>query len=123
MLTISTGYIEESIYGEGLGPLEEEGWHKLQRTISAKAAHCGPVRGERDAAAKGGNHQTPFYREDESSRCAQRVALGKPSVASAGQWYFQRRYVVRPAGGGEMVLLTASWYNGPVLKGMGFAYG
>jgi polyphosphate kinase 2 (PPK2 family) len=49
------------------------------------------------------------------------VALGKPSEAEAGQWYFQR-YIEHLPGKGEITLFDRSWYNRAGVESvMGFA--
>lgn len=73
----------------------------------------------RDAAGKGGAIQAVSGKINP--RQCRVVALGKPSEAEAGQWYFQRFVQHLPARG-EIVLFDRSWYNrAGVEKVMGFA--
>ena len=62
----------------------------------------------RDAAGKGGTIKR--FMEHWNPRGARVVALGKPSAAERGQWYFQR-YVQHLPTAGEIVLFDRSWYN------------
>ena len=73
----------------------------------------------RDGAGKGGT--IGRITEHLNPRSAHVVALGKPSPAEAGQWYFQR-YVAHLPTAGEITLFDRSWYNrGVVEPVMGFA--
>ncbi|MEX1829242.1 polyphosphate kinase 2 [Luteibacter sp. CQ10] len=72
----------------------------------------------RDAAGKGGTIKAIIDKLD--TRAARVVALGKPSQAEEGQWYFQR-YVPHLPSAGELVLFDRSWYNRAVVEpAMGF---
>ena len=73
----------------------------------------------RDTAGKGGTIKA--VSDKLNPRQCRTVALGKPSEAEKGQWYFQR-YVPHLPGKGEIVLFDRSWYNrAGVEKVMGFA--
>jgi polyphosphate kinase 2 len=73
----------------------------------------------RDTAGKGGAIKA--VADKLNPRQCRTVALGKPSEAEKGQWYFQR-YVPHLPGKGEIVLFDRSWYNrAGVEKVMGFA--
>ena len=73
----------------------------------------------RDTAGKGGAIKA--VADKLNPRQCRTVALGKPSEAEKGQWYFQR-YVSHLPGKGEIVLFDRSWYNrAGVEKVMGFA--
>jgi len=75
----------------------------------------------RDTAGKGGAIKA--VADKLNPRQCRTVALGKPSDAEKGQWYFQR-YVAHLPGKGEIVLFDRSWYNrAGVEKVMGFATG
>lgn len=73
----------------------------------------------RDTAGKGGVVQA--IADKINPRQCRVVALGKPSEAEAGQWYFQRYTQHLPAKG-QITLFDRSWYNrAGVEKVMGFA--
>ncbi len=73
----------------------------------------------RDTAGKGGAIEA--IADTLNPRQCRIVALGKPSEAERGQWYFQR-YACHLPGQGEIVLFDRSWYNrAGVEKVMGFA--
>jgi len=73
----------------------------------------------RDTAGKGGAIQA--ISDKLNPRQCRTVALGKPSEAEKGQWYFQRFAAHLPAKG-EIVLFDRSWYNrAGVEQVMGFA--
>ena len=73
----------------------------------------------RDTAGKGG--AIDALREHMNPRQCRVVALGKPSEAEQGAWYFQR-YVPHLPTAGEIVLFDRSWYNrAGVERVMGFA--
>ena len=73
----------------------------------------------RDTAGKGGAIRA--VAEKLNPRQCHIVALGKPSDAERGQWYFQR-YVQHLPSAGEIVLFDRSWYNrAGVEKVMGYA--
>lgn len=72
----------------------------------------------RDAAGKGGTIKR--FTEHMNPRTARVVALNKPTIQEAGQWYFQR-YVIHLPTRGELVLFDRSWYNrAGVERVMGF---
>ncbi len=73
----------------------------------------------RDTAGKGGVIQA--VADKINPRQCRVVALGKPSEAEAGQWYFQR-FVQHLPSKGQIALFDRSWYNrAGVEKVMGFA--
>ena len=73
----------------------------------------------RDTAGKGGAIRA--VSETLNPRQCRVVALGKPTEAEQGQWYFQR-YVKHLPTKGEIVLFDRSWYNrAGVERVMGFA--
>ncbi len=73
----------------------------------------------RDTAGKGGAIDT--IREHMNPRQCRVVALGKPSEAEQGAWYFAH-YVPHLPTAGEIVLFDRSWYNrAGVERVMGFA--
>ncbi len=81
---------------------------KLQRHLEANNLRMIVVFEGRDAAGKGGTiRRVTRYMNEKHYRV---VALGKPTVEQASQWYFQR-YVTHFPAGGEMVLFDRSWYN------------
>lgn len=81
---------------------------KLQRWVAKTGTKVLAIFEGRDAAGKGGaikritKHLNP--------RGCRVVALGKPTDAERGQWYFQR-YVSHLPSPGEIVLFDRSWYN------------
>ncbi len=73
----------------------------------------------RDTAGKGGAIRA--VSEKLNPRQCHIIALGKPTDAEQGQWYFQR-YVQHLPSAGEIVLFDRSWYNrAGVEKVMGYA--
>lgn len=50
------------------------------------------------------------FMEHLNPRGARVVALEKPTITEAGQWYFQR-YIEHLPTKGEMVFFDRSWYN------------
>ncbi|MBA4765836.1 polyphosphate kinase 2 [Qipengyuania huizhouensis] len=73
----------------------------------------------RDTAGKGGAIRA--MSEKLNPRQCRTVALGTPTEAEQGQWYFQR-YIAHLPTTGEIVLFDRSWYNrAGVEKVMGFA--
>jgi polyphosphate kinase 2 len=73
----------------------------------------------RDTAGKGGAIRA--VRDKLNPRQCRTVALGKPTDAERGQWYFQR-YVSHLPTSGEIVLFDRSWYNrAGVEQVMGYA--
>ena len=72
----------------------------------------------RDTAGKGG--AIDAIADRLNPRQCRIVALGKPSEAEQGQWYFQR-YAAHLPGAGQIALFDRSWYNrAGVEKVMGF---
>jgi polyphosphate kinase 2 len=91
---------------------------KLQNWIKDSGQRLVILFEGRDAAGKGGTIKR--FMEHLNPRGAQIVALEKPSVREATQWYFQR-YVNHLPAAGEIVLFDRSWYNrAGVEKVMGF---
>jgi polyphosphate kinase 2 len=73
----------------------------------------------RDTAGKGGAIQA--IADKLNPRQCRVVALGKPSEAEQGQWYFQR-FICHLPNKGEIVLFDRSWYNRAGVEAvMGFA--
>jgi polyphosphate kinase 2 len=73
----------------------------------------------RDTAGKGGAIRA--VRDKLNPRQCRTVALGKPTDAERGQWYFQR-YVSHLPTSGEIVLFDRSWYTrAGVEQVMGYA--
>ena len=72
----------------------------------------------RDTAGKGG--AIDAIADKLNPRQCRIVALGKPSEAEQGHWYFQRYAVHLPAAG-QIILFDRSWYNrAGVERVMGF---
>jgi polyphosphate kinase 2 len=91
----------------------------MARWVAATGARVAVVFEGRDTAGKGGSIQA--VARPLNPRQCRVVALGKPSEAEAGQWYFQR-YVQHLPGKGEIVLFDRSWYNRAGVEAvMGFA--
>ena len=80
----------------------------MARWIAATGARVAVLFEGRDTAGKGGAIEA--IREKLNPRQCRTVALGKPSEAEKGQWYFQRYTCHLPAKG-EIVLFDRSWYN------------
>lgn len=91
---------------------------KVQSWVKSTGQRVVVVFEGRDAAGKGGTIKR--FREYLNPRGARMVALGTPSEAEKGQWYFQR-YVAHLPSAGEIVLFDRSWYNrAGVERVMGF---
>jgi polyphosphate kinase len=91
---------------------------KLQSWVKDSGERVVVLFEGRDAAGKGGTIKR--FMEHLNPRGARVVALEKPTVAEAGQWYFQR-YVQHLPTRGEIVLFDRSWYNrAGVERVMGF---
>jgi polyphosphate kinase len=112
------GRLKRKKYQELIEPLQEE-LVAMARWAEATGARILVLFEGRDTAGKGGainaiaSHLNP--------RQCHVVALGKPSEAEAGQWYFQR-YVPHLPTAGHIVLFDRSWYNrAGVERVMGFA--
>jgi polyphosphate kinase len=99
-------------------PLEEE-LVAMARWVAATGGRVVVLIEGRDTAGKGGTIQS--LSGPLNPRQCKVVALGKPSEAEAGQWYFQR-YVAHLPCKGEIAVFDRSWYNrAGVEKVMGFA--
>lgn len=91
---------------------------KLQNWVKATGQKVIVIFEGRDAAGKGGTIQR--FTENLNPRGARIVALPKPTLTEAGQWYFQR-YSAQLPSRGEMVFFDRSWNNrGGVERVMGF---
>lgn len=105
-------------YEEALAALEPE-LVAMAHWARAKGKRVLVLLEGRDTAGKSG--VITAIRSPLNPRQCRVVALGKPSEAEAGQWYFQR-YVQHLPTAGEIVLFDRSWYNrAGVEKVMGFA--
>ncbi len=92
---------------------------KLQAHVKKKGERVAVVFEGRDSAGKGGCILR--FTQHLNPRSAKIVALGKPTEAERGQWYFQR-YVTHMPSRGEITLFDRSWYNrAGVERVMGFA--
>lgn len=80
----------------------------MARWIAATGQRMVVVFEGRDTAGKGGAIQA--VADKINPRQCEVVALGKPSEAEQGQWYFQR-FVEHLPTRGKMVLFDRSWYN------------
>jgi polyphosphate kinase 2 len=94
-------------YRDALEPLTEElvGMARWARTTGARIV---VLFEGRDTAGKGGAIRA--VRDKLNPRQCRTVALGKPTEAELGQWYFQK-YVQHLPTAGEIVLFDRSWYN------------
>lgn len=91
---------------------------KLQAWVKETGQRIVVIFEGRDAAGKGGAIKR--FTEHLNPRGARVIALEKPSVQEAGQWYFQR-YISHLPTAGEIVLMDRSWYNrAGVERVMGF---
>ncbi|MEM9369174.1 MAG: polyphosphate kinase 2 [Planctomycetota bacterium] len=91
---------------------------KLQHWVETTGERVVMLFEGRDAAGKGGTIKR--FMEHLNPRAARVVALGKPTEAERGQWYFQR-YIDQLPTAGEIVLFDRSWYNRAVVEPvMGF---
>lgn len=105
-------------YEAALEPLQEE-LLGMARWAKQTGARIVVLFEGRDAAGKGGVINA--IADTLSPRQCRTVALGTPSEAERGQWYFQR-YVAHLPSAGEIVLFDRSWYNrAGVERVMGFA--
>jgi len=108
---------KRSEYDTALAALQIE-LVKMQAWVRETGQRVAIVFEGRDAAGKGGTIKR--FRENLNPRGARLVALGKPTEAEAGQWYFQR-YIQHLPTAGEIVFFDRSWYNrGVVEKVFGF---
>jgi len=104
-------------YGEELVKLQIE-LVKFQQWIMKKGKRVAIIFEGRDTAGKGGTIRR--FREHLNPRFMRVVALGKPTKAELGQWYFSR-YVKELPEPGEIVFFDRSWYNRSVVEPvMGF---
>lgn len=91
---------------------------KLQRHNIEAGKRLLVILEGRDAAGKDGSIKSIV--ENLSPRDTKVVALNKPSLREAGEWYFQR-YIAELPAAGEFTLFNRSWYNrAGVEKVMGF---
>jgi polyphosphate kinase 2 len=116
--------------GATMGKLKRKNYEKLLEPMEAELvamARWAAVTGKRlcilfegrDTAGKGGAIQAIARRLNP--RQCRVVALGKPSEAEQGQWYFQR-FICHLPNRGEIVLFDRSWYNRAGVEAvMGFA--
>ena len=105
-------------YEELLEPMQTE-LVAMARWIASKGQRLMIVFEGRDTAGKGGVIEA--LAANLNPRQCRIVALGKPSEAEAGEWYFQR-YVQHLPTRGQIALFDRSWYNrAGVEKVMGFA--
>jgi polyphosphate kinase 2 len=105
-------------FEEALAPLTLE-LVSMARWVKASGARVVVIFEGRDTAGKGG--AIGAVRDQLNPRQCRTVALGKPTEAEMGQWYFQR-YVAHLPTAGEIVLFDRSWYNrAGVEKVMGYA--
>jgi polyphosphate kinase 2 len=92
---------------------------KVARWVAATGQRMVILFEGRDTAGKGGVIQA--VADKINPRQCRVVALGKPSEAESGQWYFQRFIQHLPAKG-QITLFDRSWYNrAGVERVMGFA--
>lgn len=94
-------------YEAALEPLTLE-LVSMARWVRATGARVVVLFEGRDTAGKGG--AITAVRGQLNPRQCRTVALGKPTEAELGQWYFQR-YVPHLPTAGEIVLFDRSWYN------------
>jgi polyphosphate kinase 2 len=112
------GRLKRKHYEKLLEPMQAE-LVTMARWIAATGQRMVILFEGRDTAGKGGAIQA--VADKLNPRQCRVVALGKPSEAEAGQWYFQR-YAEHLPGKGQITLFDRSWYNrAGVEKVMGFA--
>jgi polyphosphate kinase 2 len=105
-------------YEKLIEPMEAE-LVQMARWVAATGQRLVVLFEGRDTAGKGGAINA--IADVINPRQAHVVALGKPTDAEAGQWYFQR-YVDHLPAKGQIALFDRSWYNrAGVEKVMGFA--
>jgi polyphosphate kinase 2 len=110
--------LKRKAFEELYAPMEEE-LVAMARWVAATKARIVVLFEGRDTAGKGGAIQS--VAGPLNPRQCRVVALGKPSEAEMGQWYFQR-YAQHLPTAGEIVLFDRSWYNrAGVEKVMGYA--
>ena len=91
---------------------------KLQNWVKQTGSRLLVIFEGRDTAGKGSTIKR--FTEHMNPQGARVVALGKPTNAERGQWYFQR-YVQHLPTAGEIVFFDRSWYNrAGVERVMGF---
>ncbi len=104
--------LEYTKYDHRLKELQAE-MIKLQTWVMDNHKKLVIIYEGRDAAGKGGAiRRTTAHINPRAYRV---VALPKPTVEEAGQWYFQR-YVRRLPFPGEIVFFDRSWYNRAVVE-------
>lgn len=86
---------------------------ELQRHIRETKQRMVLLFEGRDTAGKGG--AILRFTQHLNPRHFRIAALGKPTVAESGEWYFQRYMRVLPTAG-EMVFFDRSWYNRAVVE-------
>jgi polyphosphate kinase 2 len=105
-------------YETALEPMREE-LVAMARWVRVTGQRIVVLFEGRDTAGKGGAIRA--VSEKLNPRQCRTVALGTPTEAEQGQWYFQR-YARHLPTTGEIVLFDRSWYNrAGVEKVMGFA--
>lgn len=105
-------------YETALEPMREE-LVAMARWVRVTGQRIVVLFEGRDTAGKGGAIRA--VSEKLNPRQCRTVALGTPTEAEQGQWYFQR-YAGHLPTTGEIVLFDRSWYNrAGVEKVMGFA--
>lgn len=116
--TAKSSELSRKDYEAKLEPLEVE-LDRLARWIQKTGHRLLVIFEGRDTAGKGGAIQAVADRLNP--RQCRVVALGKPSEAEAGQWYFQR-FTQHLPGRGQITLFDRSWYNrAGVERVMGYA--
>ncbi len=105
-------------YEAALEPMREE-LVAMARWVRVTGQRIVVLFEGRDTAGKGGAIRA--VSEKLNPRQCRTVALGTPTEAELGQWFFQR-YAGHLPTAGEIVLFDRSWYNrAGVEKVMGFA--
>ena len=91
---------------------------KLQKHISNQKLKLAIFFEGRDAAGKGS--AIARFSQFLNPQGFRSVALGKPTIAEKGQWYFQR-YIKQLPNPGMITFFDRSWYNRAVVEpAMGF---
>lgn len=109
--------LKRKLYDRQIEPLQIE-LLKMLAWVKARGERLVIVFEGRDCAGKGGT--IGRFTQHLNPRFARIVALGKPSDAENGQWYFQR-YAAELPTRGEIVFFDRSWYNrAGVERVMGF---
>jgi polyphosphate kinase 2 len=99
--------LKRKLYDRQIEPLQIE-LLKMLAWVKARGERLVIVFEGRDAAGKGGT--IGRFTQHLNPRFARIVALGKPSDAESGHWYFQR-YASQMPTRGEIVFFDRSWYN------------